>query len=113
MTQKTMISLLIPAEQGISARDTFDTDCVARHFPLLFRSDRFRPKPAPSIVVIPDLIRDPFTQRRNNGSRIKSGMTKENKSAIGRLRTLPLANNTNRSSAFAVARCAGLLISAS
>ena len=26
--------------------------------------------------VIPDLIRDPFTQRRNNGSRIKSGMTK-------------------------------------
>ena len=31
MTQKTMISLLIPAEQGISARDTFDTDCVAHH----------------------------------------------------------------------------------
>lgn len=40
MTQKTMISLLIPAEQGISARDTFDTDCVARHFRTKLRTDQ-------------------------------------------------------------------------
>jgi hypothetical protein len=29
----------------------------------------------PTTLVIPDLIRDPFSQRRMNGSRIKSGMT--------------------------------------
>jgi hypothetical protein len=30
----------------------------------------------PIFIVIPDLIRDPFPQRRMNESRIKSGMTK-------------------------------------
>jgi hypothetical protein len=30
-----------------------------------------------AVIVIPDLIRDPFRQRRINGSRIKSGMTKQ------------------------------------
>jgi len=36
------------------------------------------------IFVIPDLIRDPLPQRRKNGSRIKSGMTRLETSCFAR-----------------------------
>ncbi|MCW0200226.1 hypothetical protein, partial [Sphingopyxis sp.] len=50
-----------------------------------------------SFIVIPDLIRDPFTQRRMSGSRIKSGMTMKNRSAFNppavlRTATSPIAD---------------------